>query len=89
MDSASDRIGRYAQGGMPLAAAVKLWPTPCATDHKEANPLDRRTIADDDLPTRVLRMWPTPTATADHQGVCTPTKGREGGTLVDAVSART
>lgn len=29
-DSATNRSSRYAQGGMPLAAAVKLWPTPTA-----------------------------------------------------------
>jgi len=35
-------------------------------------------------------MWPTPTASlADHGGLVTPTKGREGGTLIEAVSART
>jgi hypothetical protein len=34
--------------------------------------------------------WPTPTATlSDHGGLITPTKGREGGTLIEAISART
>lgn len=43
-----------------LTGAVKLWPTPCATDFKGANPLSRP-LCDDDLPTRVKR-WPTPRA---------------------------
>lgn len=35
-------------------------------------------------------MWPTPTASlADKGGLITPSKGREGGTLIEAVSART
>jgi hypothetical protein len=61
---------------MPLAAAVKLWPTPCATDHKRANPLDRRPQSDDDLPTRVLRMWPTPTV---HGNTNKPVPGTKAG----------
>lgn len=37
-----------------------------------------------------VKMWPTPTSTlGSHAGLVTPTKGREGGTLVEAVSART
>lgn len=36
------------------------WPTPNSVDHKGPNPLDRRTAADDDLPTRAVRAaWPT------------------------------
>lgn len=35
-------------------------------------------------------MWPTPTASlSDKGGRITPRKGREGGTLIEAVSART
>ena len=34
-------------------------------------------------------LWPTPSASlGEHAGLVTPTKGREGGTLVEAVSAR-
>ncbi len=36
--------------------ALASWPTPGATDTKGPNPLDRRPVADDDLPTRVLRL---------------------------------
>jgi hypothetical protein len=33
-------------------------------------------------------MWPTPSGSlGEHAGLVTPTKGREGGTLVEAVSA--
>jgi len=35
-------------------------------------------------------MWPTPTSTlGTNGGLVTPTKGREGGTLIEALSART
>lgn len=34
-DSATDRSSRYAQGGMPLTMAVKLWPTPQASDNRD------------------------------------------------------
>ena len=33
-DSATERNKRYAQGGIPLTLAIKMWPIPCATDHK-------------------------------------------------------
>ena len=33
-DSASDRTEKYAQGGMPLTVAVKLFPTPTSRDWK-------------------------------------------------------
>lgn len=37
-----------------------------------------------------VKMWPTPTATlGSHAGRVTPAKAREGGTLVEAISART
>lgn len=36
------------------------------------------------------KLWPTPTASlADKGGLITPAKGREGGTLIEALSART
>jgi hypothetical protein len=63
VDSASDRSGRYAQGGMPLAAAVKLWPTPhgmCAPGPRRPGPsgneLGRAVLAAE------REMWPTPTS---------------------------
>jgi hypothetical protein len=36
-----------------------------------------------------VKMWPTPTSTlGSNGGMVTPRKGREGGTLIEAVSAR-
>jgi hypothetical protein len=37
-DSASDRKKKYAQGGMPLALAIKMWPTPCANEDAAGRP---------------------------------------------------
>jgi hypothetical protein len=34
-DSATDRSSRYAQGGIPLTMAVKMWPTPQASDNRD------------------------------------------------------
>ncbi len=58
--------GRMGRGQLPEAvrAESKLFPTPCATDYKGANPLSRPR-GDDDLPTRIkrqedVRVWPTP-----------------------------
>lgn len=39
---------------------------------------------------RAVKMWPTPTSTlGTHGGMVTQAKGREGGTLIEALSART
>jgi hypothetical protein len=78
------------KAGFGLRSAVNMWPTPCAQNHRigmanRYGPGERRSMLNDAV---AARMWPTPTATAEHQGLCTPTKGREGGTLVEAVSAR-
>jgi len=58
-DSASDRKKKYAQGGMPLALAIKMWPTPQCDDAKNSgkNQTRRQTLAS--------KVWsfPTPTAT--------------------------
>jgi hypothetical protein len=52
-----------------LASAVRMWPTPCASDKKGANPLTRNP-KDDDLPTRAPRvflgLWPTPNAAVSN-----------------------
>jgi hypothetical protein len=39
-DSATERRKRYAQGGMPLTAAVAMWPTPKANDAKKGGNFD-------------------------------------------------
>lgn len=81
-----------------------LWvPTPCATDSKPitggnlyvtATGTVRHMRPDGKSSNRGLAasaaMWPTPTASLGSKGGrVTPRKGREGGTLIEAVSART
>ena len=38
-DSAQSRSKRYKQGGLPLSAAVKMWPTPRASEYKDCGPV--------------------------------------------------
>lgn len=52
---------QYSQGDhskpVPtLSGAVKMWPTPNATDYKGPCSLKRRPECDDDLPTRIMRQ---------------------------------
>ncbi len=75
-DSATNRSSRYAQGGMPLAAAVKLWPTPTANqqnaasipallnEEKRLHPRGQWSLGTQVAAEHVYgnRMWPTPTA---------------------------
>ncbi len=62
-DSASQRKGRYKQGGLPLAAAVTMWATPQAHDSTTGNAKrvgrygtkhGARNLNDE------VAMWPTP-----------------------------
>lgn len=69
-DSASDRSGRYAQGGLPLTAAVKMWPTPTVADtftsgmkSSQQKPGSMHSVNLTDA----VRMWPTPKA-SDYKG---------------------
>jgi hypothetical protein len=63
-----DHGTRYAQGGMPLGMAVRMWPTPAARDGNNTNTvehlLEGRHI--DQLANRVKMVeagiWTTPTA---------------------------
>ena len=81
-----------------------LWvPTPCATDAKPITGGNlyvtetgavRHMRPDGKSSNRGLAasaaMWPTPTSSlGTNGGRVTPTKGREGGTLIEALSART
>lgn len=64
-DSATERTGRYAQGGMPLTAAVQAatWPTPTVCGNYNRN--GASATSGDGLATAVTqRTWPTATATA-------------------------
>lgn len=76
-------------------AAQSLWPTPTARlgDPKRGMPSLEHAQARWDQGRRNLDdaviMWPTPTGSlGEHGGIVTPAKGREGGTLIEAVSAR-
>lgn len=72
-------------------SASGLWPTPQAHDAKKGDPSrvgrfgtkhGGRNLNDE------VMLWPTPRATdGSHGGRVTPRKGREGGNLIEAVSA--
>ena len=47
-DSATDRKKKYKQGGTPLTLAVKMWPTPNASDNR-----DRGTLSDPAIQRRI------------------------------------
>lgn len=71
----------------PLTGEIgsSSWLTPSAEDHKPAGT---------NLPEAVQKaeagLWPTPSASlGKHGGLVTPSKAREGGTLIEALSART
>lgn len=87
-DDAVERTkGKWNSRGEPkLSAEVKLWPTPTVCGNYNRKGASRS--SGDGLATAV-KMWPTPTASlADKGGRVTPRKGREGGTLIEAVSSR-
>jgi len=68
-DSAADRSAPYAQGGMPLALAVKLWPTPSvamATGGQTSRSGDRK--GELLMGGLVRELWPTPTAVTASGG---------------------
>ena len=61
-DCASDRSKRYAQGGMPLAYAVKLLPTPVANDAKGKENIPSEGEKNSLSGVFARRLLPTPTA---------------------------
>lgn len=86
-----------------LMQAVRFWPTPTAGDakgsgsrnlpgskaHAGVSLTDFVRFGNSNTPRRSA-MWPTPTATlGPNAGLVTSRKAKEGGTLVEAVSART
>lgn len=75
--------GKSGKGfGMNLSEKVKLFPTP-STNGLDGGSNSRKAAKE-------RGMWPTPTSSlGTHGGMVTPTKGREGGTLIEALSART
>lgn len=86
-DAVSRPGGKWNSRGEPkLSAEVMLWPTP--TVHGNHNQPGSSKNAGWGLSSAV-KQWPTPTATlATKGGRVTPRKSREGGTLIEAVSAR-
>jgi hypothetical protein len=72
-------------GGRP---ARSYWPTPKANDAEKRGNFDTSNPRNG-LPA-AAKAWPTPTAPLGTKGGrVTPSKIREGGTLIEAVSART
>jgi hypothetical protein len=85
-DSQNDRSKPYAQGGTPLALAVKLLPTPTAQDAKNST-LPESQQERDSLPGALMRLLPTPTtSTGGSNNNSAAVKERGHGTnLVGAV----
>lgn len=74
----------------PITSATGsgLWPTPLANSHTGAGHGPNKT-GSPNLQTAV-KAWPTPTSSlGTNGGRVTPRKAREGGTLIEALSART
>lgn len=70
-------------------SASGLWQTPVADDSVERAAGKWNSRGEPKLSAEV-KLWPTPTATLGSKGGrVTPRKSREGGTLIEAVSART
>lgn len=83
--------GGYTADGkkrqVDLASAVKHWPTPKANDAEKRGNFDV-TNPCNGLPA-AAKAWPTPTASLGTKGGrITQRKSREGGTLIEAMSAR-
>lgn len=93
----------YSQAGKPILQTMArnvTWPTPMARDHKSGRGPASAARNSPNLPAAVLQAerpaghavkpWPTPTASlGTNGGRVTPSKAREGGTLTEALSART
>jgi hypothetical protein len=78
--------GAATRPSLQMMARHELWPTPMAADARGSSGVPRAgkqvQLAD------AVRRWPTPRASdGTHGGRVTPRKGREGGNLVEAVSA--
>mgnify|MGYP001578629565 CR=1 FL=1 len=75
-----------------LNDAASMWPTPCAVDtgsRFNQSTSDGAALRPTLGAMAKFNMWPTPTSTLGTKGGrVTPRKSREGGTLIEAVSAR-
>lgn len=90
---AGSRFNQSASDGAALRptlgamARFNMWPTPRANDAEKRGDFDA-TNPRNGLPAAV-KLWPTPTSSLGTKGGrVTPRKSREGGTLIEAVSAR-
>ncbi len=81
-----DSAGAAARPTLGAMARHNLWPTPTVTGNNNRPGVSKK--AGTGLAT-AARTRPTPTASlGKHGGRVTPRKGREGGSLVEAVAAR-
>ena len=80
---------KSAKAGLKLTEFAKLWPTPTVCGNYNRKGASK--TSGDGLATAVANaMWPTPTSSLGSKGGrITPRKSREGGTLIEALSART
>jgi hypothetical protein len=91
-DSVNRKKGKWNSRGEPKLSAQVLWPTPTTQDNVQVAGMGKAKGNSKRGTTLggAARMWPTPTSTlGTNGGLVTPTKGREGGTLIEALSART
>jgi hypothetical protein len=96
-DSASERPGRYAQGGLPLTVAVReaSFPTPGAQDAKwrstPAQAEQRKGRRQSSLHDVVIRreMLPTPMSSAGNRGATATDRTGHTANLADTVRAST
>jgi DNA (cytosine-5)-methyltransferase 1 len=80
--------GAAIRPSLTQMARKNLWPTPRANDAEKRGNFDAENPRNG-LPAAV-RLWPTPTSSLGTKGGrVTARKSREGGTLIEAVSART
>lgn len=87
----NNQPGASKTAGWGLSSAAKQWATPSASDAKRGGRItDAMTGTSLAQQVNTPAHWPTPTASLGTKGGrITPRKGREGGTLIEAVSART
>jgi hypothetical protein len=87
----NNQPGASKTAGWGLSSAAKQWTTPSASDARRGGTITAA-MSGSSLAQQVNTpaFWPTPTASLGTKGGrVTPRKGREGGTLIEAVSART
>lgn len=84
--------GRTGPERMSLETMARhaMWPTPKASDGQRGGGSPAEALRNSPCIPAMVRLWPTPSATlGTNGGLVTPAKAREGGTLIEALSART